>query len=173
MDFRGTLIEEFISLPEFWWLWLCAVAVASFGVMLLKNILDGKTPDKGRIAFRSLLAAYILFILFVTILNRTAGESAAEFVPFWSYHVPELRAEIILNYILFVPFGFLSAMSLDRHLWMVVPAGFILSASVEVAQLVFRIGLFEFDDMIGNTAGTVIGLSAAILVRAAAGMDTR
>lgn len=173
MDFRGTLIEEFMSLPEFWWLWICAVAAVSFGVMLLKDIVNGKSPDKGRIAFKALFAAYILFILFVTILNRTAGETAAEFVPFWSYHIPELRAEIILNYVLFIPFGFLSAMCLDRHLWMVVPAGFMLSASVETAQLVFRIGLFEFDDMIGNTAGTVLGLFAAILVRAAAGMDRR
>ncbi len=162
-----------MSLPQFWWLWLCAVAAGSFGVMVLKDILNGKSPDRGRIAFKSLFAAYILFILFVTILNRTAGESAAEFVPFWSYHVPELRAEIILNYILFIPFGFLLAMCADRHLWMIVPAGFILSASVEVAQLVFRIGLFEFDDMIGNTAGTLLGLLAAIPVRAAAGMDRR
>ena len=38
-----------------------------------------------------------------------------------------------------------------------VLAGFLLSASIEIVQLVFRIGLFEFDDMIGNTVGCLVG----------------
>ena len=165
MDFKGTLIDEIMMLPRFWWLWLCAAAAVCFGICVLWSTASDKKPDKGRIVFKSLFAAYVLFILFVTILNRSAGESAAELVPFWSYHIPELRAEIILNYILFIPFGFLLAMCTDRHLWTVAAAGFILSASVETAQLVFGIGLFEFDDMIGNTAGTVFGLLAAGVVK--------
>ena len=36
-------------------------------------------------------------------------------------------------------------------------AVFLLSVSIEIVQLVFRIGLFEFDDMIGNTIGCLIG----------------
>lgn len=32
-----------------------------------------------------------------------------------------------------------------------------LSMSIEVIQLVFRLGLFEWDDMIHNTLGCVLG----------------
>ena len=37
----------------------------------------------------------------------------------------------------------------------VVLIGFLLSTLIEIIQL-FRIGLFEFDDMIGNTIGCLI-----------------
>ena len=47
----------------------------------------------------------------------------------------------------------------------VVLIGFLLSASIEIAQLVFRIGLFEFDDMIGNTLGCLIGAMVGKLIR--------
>lgn len=74
--------------------------------------------------------------------------------------------EIILNYILFMPLGFLFYLCFGEkrsysRVWIntakVVLIGFLLSASIESIQLVFRIGLFEFDDMIGNTIGCLIG----------------
>lgn len=35
--------------------------------------------------------------------------------------------------------------------------GLLLSATIEVTQLIFRLGLFEWDDMIHNTLGCVLG----------------
>lgn len=113
-----------------------------------------------------LLAAYVVFILMETIIGRKSGIARYEFVPFWSYSHPELRSEIILNYILFVPLGFLLYLCFGEKrnhsgVWIntvqVVLTGFLLSASIESIQLIFRIGLFEFDDMIGNTIGCLIG----------------
>ena len=101
-----------------------------------------------------------------TIIGRKPGIARAEFIPFWSYRHPELRTEIILNYILFVPLGFLLYLCFGEKrnhsgVWIntvqVVLTGFLLSASIESIQLIFRIGLFEFDDMIGNTIGCLIG----------------
>ena len=43
--------------------------------------------------------------------------------------------------------------------------GFLLSVSIEIVQLVFRIGLFEFDDMIGNTVGSLVGAVIGKLVK--------
>ena len=81
-----------------------------------------------------------------------------ELVPFWSYGYPELRSEIILNYLLFIPLGLLLFLSLgDVFDLRVVLIGLLLSAGIEVIQLIFRVGLFEFDDMIGNTVGCLIG----------------
>ena len=146
MDFTGTLINEYNSLPSFWWLWLIVAAGVAW-------LLDGR-----RITPRPLLAAYILFILMETVIGRKVGVGRVELVPFWSYSHPELRMEIILNYILFVPLGLLLYLCFGEKFGLrVVLAGVLLSASIELIQLVFKIGVFEFDDMIGNTIGCLVG----------------
>lgn len=154
MDFTGSLINEFNSLPAFWWLWLIIVAVVAGVVNAL--ICGREISTRMR-----LLAAYVVFILMETIIGRKPGSVRVELVPFWSYRHPELRSEIILNYILFVPLGFLLYLCFGekrKHgcVW-IAKVGFLLSASIESIQLIFRIGLFEFDDMIGNTIGCLIG----------------
>ena len=146
MDVTGTLLNEYNSLPAYWWLWLIVVALVVW-------LIDGR-----RITPRPLLAAYIIFILMETIIGRTTGVGRVELVPFWSYSHPELRMEIVLNYILFIPLGCLLYLCFGEKFGLrVVIAGLLLSVSIEIGQLVFRIGLFEFDDMIGNTAGCLIG----------------
>lgn len=163
MDFTGSLINEFNSLPSFWWLWLIIVAVVA-GVV--NALVTGKKITTKEIVFRSLLAAYVVFILMETIIGRKPGIARAEFIPFWSYRHPELRTEIILNYILFVPLGLLMYLCFGEkrnhrgvgiNTAKVALIGFLLSTSIEIIQLVFKIGLFEFDDMIGNTIGCWIG----------------
>lgn len=146
MDFTGTLLNEYNSFPAYWWLWLIVAALVVW-------LIDGR-----RITPRPLLAAYILFILMETIIGRKVGVGRVELVPFWSYSHPELRMEIILNYMLFIPLGVLLYLCFGEKLGLrVVIAGLLLSVSIEIVQLVFRIGLFEFDDMIGNTVGCLIG----------------
>lgn len=114
--------------------------------------------DKRRMTPRPLLAAYILFILMETVIGRKTGTVRMELIPFWSYSHPELRMEIILNYLFFMPLGLLLYLCFgERWGLKVVLIGFLLSASIEIIQLIFRIGLFEFDDMIGNTIGCFIG----------------
>ena len=36
--------------------------------------------------------------------------------------------------------------------------GFLCSVATEIIQLVFHLGLFEFDDILNNTLGCFIGL---------------
>lgn len=146
MDFTGTLLNEYNSLPAYWWLWLIVVALVVW-------LIDGR-----RITPRPLLAAYILFILMETIIGRKIGVGSVELIPFWSYSHPELRMEIFLNYVLFIPLGCLLHLCFGEKygLWVVI-AGLLLSVSIELIQLLFNIGLFEFDDMIGNTVGCLIG----------------
>ena len=146
MDFTGTLLNEYNSLPAYWWLWLIFVALVVW-------LIDGR---KG--ITRPLLAAYLLFILFETVIGRKTGVGRVELVPFWSYSHPELRMEIVLNYILFIPLGVLLYLCFGKKLGLrVVIAGLLLSVSIELIQFTFKIGVFEFDDMIGNTVGCLIG----------------
>ena len=70
MDFTGMLLNEYNSLPAYWWLWLIVVALVVW-------LIDGR-----RITPRPLLAAYILFILMETVIGRKAGALRMELVPF-------------------------------------------------------------------------------------------
>ena len=154
MDFTGTLLNEYNSLPAYWWLWLIVVALVVW-------LIDGR-----RITPRPLLAVYVVFVLMETVIDRKVGVGRVELVPFWSYSHPELRMEIILNYILFMPLGFLLYLCLGEKFGLrVVMAGFLLSVTVELIQLTFKIGVFEFDDMIGNTIGCLIGAVIGKLIR--------
>ena len=130
-------------------------------VALVVWLIDGR-----RVTPRPLLAAYILFILMETIIGRKTGVGRVELVPFWSYSHPELRMEIVLNYILFIPLGLLLHLCFgEKYGLRVVIAGLLLSVSIELIQLLFNIGLFEFDDMIGNTVGCLIGAVVGKLIR--------
>ena len=46
-----------------------------------------------------------------------------------------------------------------------VLTGILTSLSIEISQLCFRRGLFEWDDIIGNTVGTIIGYSIYKMVK--------
>ncbi len=91
------------------------------------------------------------------------GGIAKEAAPFWSYVAyfdgtdRTLMKQILLNVVMFVPIGFCLA-ALDRRPWQAAVIGFALSAAIEVTQLILCLGLFEFDDMIHNTVGTMIGV---------------
>ena len=67
---------------------------------------------------------------------------------------------------LFIPLGVLLYLCFGEKLGLrVVMAGFLLSVMVELIQLTFKIGVFEFDDMIGNTVGCLIGAVIGKLIR--------
>lgn len=144
-------MKGFNSLPTFWWLWLI---IAVVGSGLVYELFYGR-----KIATRKrLLVSYVFFIMMATVLGRKPGIARAKFIPFWSYSYPALWMEIILNYILFIPLGLLLYLYFGKRKGLkVVLFGFLLSSSIEIIQLVFKIGLFEFDDIIGNTIGCLIG----------------
>lgn len=127
-----------------------------------------------------LLAVYIYGVLSETLLGRTAAdEPKAEFELFWSHRASlavedgsltvtnaELFAEIILNILLFVPLGallpYLFPHWFERHspalgAATVAATAAASSLAIELAQLHFNLGLFEFDDVLNNTLGALAG----------------
>lgn len=115
--------------------------------------------------------AIIVLVLFLgivfgsTVFTRTTAIRKYELKPFWSwcavilYHDRELLKENLLNCILLVPMGFMlpiifyHKVRLNRALIV----GFLVSASIELSQLIFKRGLFEWDDMIHNALGCMLG----------------
>lgn len=116
-----------------------------------------------------LLVFYLAFVLTITIIERTpAKEMKYNLKLFWTVGAilngrRALIAETFWNIVLFVPIGAMGAAIMRRHLWTVIIAGLLLSAGIEVTQLLTYRGLFEFDDILNNTLGTAIG--AAVWMR--------
>ena len=112
--------------------------------------------------------ALILFLGVVfasTVFTRTPTVRRYELIPFWSWyevivnHSQGLLMENLLNMILLFPVGILLPMILDSRLRpsMVFLIGVVVSAAIELSQLIFQRGLFEWDDMIHNGLGCMLG----------------
>ena len=114
---------------------------------------------------------YLCVVLGLTVFNRSILENVSyNFDLFWSYKEVwdasdgdvtafgkvGLFWEIVLNYLLLLPYGIMLSLWLKK--WVVLLSGALLSVVVELTQFLFRRGLFEFDDIIGNTFGILIGI---------------
>lgn len=126
-----------------------------------------------------LLTGYLLFIgrgLFYKhgLINRHTfyNERIINVVPFSSTYSDMLQAKengepypfqafLLLagNLLLLLPWGLLAPVVLPclRQLWRIALSGFLISVSAELIQLIFRLGVFESDDILLNTLGTVPG----------------
>ena len=116
-------------------------------------------------------AAVLALILFLgvvfasTVFTRTPTVRRYELIPCWSWyevivnHSQGLLIENLLNMILLLPVGILLPMILDSRLRpsMVFLIGMVISAAIELSQLIFQRGLFEWDDMLHNGFGCMLG----------------
>ena len=148
----------------------CAIGLIIFcGYMFLisrRKKSQGQSVSRKEILCGLALSIYMVLLLGGTILNREIGkEYMIEWVPFWSYYdilsewsVP-MAVQILYNILVFIPLGLLlpEMVRVSRKFRMVALSAFGLSFSIEVIQLVFKMGLFEFDDVFHNVLGAVIG----------------
>lgn len=112
-----------------------------------------------------LLFVFTMIVLASTVFTRTPnGMHKYELIPFWSWLEAasgnlEYLKEIVLNMILFFPAGLLLPFVFHKKILIRYAAllGVSGSAVIECSQLIFCRGLFEWDDMIGNSIGTMIG----------------
>ena len=105
-----------------------------------------------------LFVGYVLVILGETVIFRTPT-THLHFQPqlFWSYKVWDIQKEqIIANVLAYVPFGLLAG---RLWKWKGLLAGIGLSITSELLQLITYRGLMEFDDLLHNILGTLIGVS--------------
>ena len=100
-----------------------------------------------------------------TVFTRTSTIRQYELIPFWSwkaifkYKDWELLKENLLNCILLLPAGALLPIIANHKVkwYRILLFGVLVSAVIETSQLVFMRGLFEWDDMIHNGLGCMIG----------------
>lgn len=107
----------------------------------------------------------IVTIVYFTLMFRDSSSAHSyELELFWSYkewiihHNAALGMEILNNILLFFPLGFIMTDAFRKcPLRIVCLVSLILSGAVECCQLIFRLGLFEFDDILNNVLGAVLG----------------
>lgn len=148
------------------WLIIAAVAGLIAFVFFYKQKLKGSA-----FAAIPLLTFYMSFVLTITVIGRyITSNPRYELTVFWTYKAiqagqTDLKAEIFWNVVLFIPIGILICMLLPRKAkWVSVFLGLLISAGIELSQLFLCRGLFEFDDIIHNTLGTIIGFVVFLIV---------
>ena len=113
-----------------------------------------------------LLAAYLVFIVYMTLMGREAGNGRLQLKLFWSYRLfwsnPKVRMEILNNIWLFVPLGTILYRLFPRFYIVFVPI--LISIAVEVSQYLLGVGLCELDDVVSNGLGGLIGILVGFVV---------
>lgn len=112
-----------------------------------------------------LLLLFLAIVFASTVFTRQPMERAYELVPFWSWREvifhkdSALLEENLLNCILLMPVGFLLPFLFRKKIGMrkAFLFGAIIAAGIESCQWIFGRGLFEWDDMIHNGLGCMIG----------------
>lgn len=127
----------------------------------------GLVLSKKRVIAAILLILYIGFIIYTTLLCREPRDYREyNFQLFWSYQrffddVRPQGRQILGNILFFIPFGGLVPLCVDgsgkRKLAITVISACLLSGTIELLQLVVKLGFAEFDDVFDNTMGAVIG----------------
>lgn len=143
-------VFKLLDIP--WWYYAIAalLGVAAWRVW--------KKPSLG------LLVVYAFLILAETVLIRKpfVGEHI-KLELFWPWRAWNVqRGQILTNVIMFVPVGVLAGRIWRwRGLWAAVG----LSVFIEVLQLITARGLCEFDDVIHNCVGAVIGVGVVVTLK--------
>ena len=135
-------------------------------VVLMVGCLCLRKGNKSKVWYCVLfLMAYFALVLGKTVIFRKAGAvEEANTYPFWSYVEGFTKRRYVLvqnllNIILFLPFGFcFGCVFKSRRLLKVTLFSGALSVIIEMLQLIFEKGLFEFDDIFHNTIGGILGL---------------
>lgn len=139
-------------------------------VLMVATIISSILLKKGKINLFQLMAGDLLLVFMFIVLGSTVftripkEERAFKLILFWSWNEIkkgniEVLEENLLNLILLFPFGFLlpfvfyRKVSWDKALFM----GLAFSFFIETSQLILRRGFFEWDDMIHNSLGAMIG----------------
>lgn len=145
--------------------------IIAFGLfMVVELILLARLLHNKRIKMTQAVAViaftgFLGIVLASTVLTREVEVRQYKLIPLWPWkevivhNDMKLLQEILLNSILLMPVGgllpFMRGEKVKARSALMIGLG--ISAMIEVSQLIFRRGVFEWDDMIHNSLGCMIG----------------
>ena len=122
------------------------------------------------------LLLYLVLAFIITTIARTPGSVRRQ--NFLLLHTLKEAVEgsgyavklIFFNGVLLAPLGFLVPLILEYRCGApdILFLSFLVSASIECTQYLFRLGLMEGDDLIFNCLGALAGYVLALIMRRAA-----
>lgn len=158
-NFRGYL---YLNLSEIKWVFVFGVLFLVLFLLLYK-----KRHAKSRWGL-VILSLNCAFIFVMTLFGRAIGETYRyALMPFESYLMVvsegnmEILLQILVNVAMYIPIGFLLPCCFElfeRYRYIILVAT-MSSTGIELVQGIFRIGLFEVDDIINNTIGATVGVA--------------
>jgi len=156
-EFCNTGIPSWILYPSLF------VAV----MLIIIGLWSKQVKKKERFVVSCLLLEYLFVLICSTLVCRGQqfyDYARLELEPLWTYsavlsHVPGVSVwDIILNVVLFIPLGFLVRLLIPTiPLWKMVGIAMLISLFIETNQYFFEKGICQFDDLMHNMIGCVIG----------------
>lgn len=160
MTFRQYIESCFFDLP--FWIYLMAISLFVCTLILLFYV--RRKVDFLKISSKVFLMIYVFMIYASTVCYRSVKEIREyNYSPLWSYYTTNedslnLKYEIIMNIIAFVPIGFaLACIEKKVRWWLPIVFGGGISLTIEASQYIFKRGFSELDDVIHNTIGCTVG----------------
>lgn len=155
-------------------LMIAAILFSIFYLIVYKKLMHGTKKVYPRYLIVSAVGiAYIVGVFCVTLKNRMAGldggvsmQLFASYRLAWNSHAEKPWRDILLNILMLVPLGILLPVSFPkcRKFWVILLSGFCGSLVIEISQLITKRGIFETDDLWGNTFGALIGYGIFLLL---------
>ena len=118
-----------------------------------------------------MLVFYLAFTLTITIIERASRDNANyKMELFWTIRAiltgkKYLKRQILWNVLLFVPIGLGVSTMMKRQSWIAIVMGAMFSTALEILQLMTHRGLFEWDDIVYNTIGALIGFLLYLILK--------
>lgn len=117
---------------------------------------------------RYLFFLYQSFLLVCTLVGRNIKNPYRHiFSDFGLLREGRLNTELVENFLLFIPYTFiyLLAFNTENHLKNALIISIVTTCFIELSQLLFWLGEFQFSDMLHNTAGGVAGYALWCFMR--------
>ena len=117
-----------------------------------------------------LFIVYIIIVLYLTIINRNTYSSSMinfklfanlEFVASHSFR--KFLYYFLGNIAVFIPLGYFIKELLNINFIKAIILIIIISFFIESYQYIFKVGIFELDDLILNTFGGILGFLGNLL----------
>lgn len=119
-----------------------------------------------------ILFCYIVIVIGATIFIRSGVYEHANlnlfssYIEAWNNYSKSYWRNIILNILMFVPFGFLLPLFSDRFkkFYWTLGLSFLFTFGIESTQYITKRGIFEVDDIMNNWIGALIGYSLVMFL---------
>ena len=109
-----------------------------------------------------LLLAYLGFIVYMTILNRSSQGNILYLTLPLNAYLFFTNSEIMMNIWLFVPLG--AILYKLFRMWQIFLIPIVITLVIETTQIVYGVGAFELTDIIANTMGGMIGIAGCYVL---------